>query len=294
MDTLCVWGPSDSDPSVEQCSFNPNIGGTFISTMIMTTIITTIALPFDKFFMWMVEEVRDFASSRMAKKLRMSSILVLDDDENTTHELMELQTLKSTLLRGARLDILKAHADDLSVEDEVKFLLTNRKELEMADTVRKAGGVFGLELLVDDENGDPIVAAEALRHAAERDPKVLHRRLKKARKRADVIKEGIEALTSDLSRDMFLLQHFLVDSLKSFRRRIAYRFYFSNFENELRKDSIYIRYLCVFLLPAYVFVATFYIFLFGVGIGAGATNLWLLGCSVSFKTYSSCNLSASG
>jgi hypothetical protein len=113
--TLCVWSATSSS-----CSFNDSVGGTFESTLILTAIITTMAIPFQMFFESMVDAIRDYFCVNYLKKLMM-------DPNGSMHEgirldIEDIQTWRCTMLRAARLTKMKELMDDVTVEQEVEIL----------------------------------------------------------------------------------------------------------------------------------------------------------------------------
>lgn len=73
MDTLCTWKTSDDDYASAGCSFNQNIGNSFMSTLIITAIVNIVTVPFDLVFLIMVRRVKDFAqSAAMGVNVRLS------------------------------------------------------------------------------------------------------------------------------------------------------------------------------------------------------------------------------
>ena len=118
INTLCAWS------EVDGCAFNSKIGETFASAMIMTAIITTISCPFDKTFHRSILNIRDLIAEKYFYKETQRF-----DNANTKeviyHELHDLQTRPTTLLRAARLVKMQQQMDDLSESEEVDVMLTN-------------------------------------------------------------------------------------------------------------------------------------------------------------------------
>ena len=120
-----------------------------------------------------------------------------------------------------------------------------------------------------DSMGNPLHAAQAIHSNSSA---VIQKRLSKARRRANEIAEALESLETEDQREVYLVQRFLVDSLRGFRRSIVYGYFFSGFDWKRKSQSMIIPQLCFAGIPAYLLFAALFIFLYGVQIGQGATT----------------------
>jgi hypothetical protein len=99
--------------------------------------------------------------------------------------------------------------------------------------------------------------------------------LKKARLRAYLIKRNMAALETDDEREVYIIQQFIVHSLRGFSNYIAYRHFFEEFDS--RWDArVYmgLHYVCMVLVPLYLAGLIFYIFVFGTTLDAYTANFW--------------------
>jgi hypothetical protein len=116
-DTLCLW---DADTSA--CSFNYNIGQSFLSTLILTGIITSICIPFQMFYESMVKAIRDYFCVKVIRKLAIKST----GNDGTTDrfhvDIEDCQTRRCTLFRAARLAKMQQIMDNVTVEEEAELL----------------------------------------------------------------------------------------------------------------------------------------------------------------------------
>ena len=120
-----------------------------------------------------------------------------------------------------------------------------------------------------DSMGNPLHAAHAIHSDSST---MIPKRLSKARIRASEIAEVLESLETEDQREVYLVQRFLVDSLRGFRRSIVYGYFFSGFDWKRKSQSTIIPQLCFAGIPVYLLFAALFIFLYGVQIGQGATT----------------------
>jgi len=312
INTLCVWDSSDG------CSFNSDIGSSVFTTLLLTTIITIITIPFDTLFYFMLRKAKDLAETK-ARALNTVEIIEAHDkfDVPLSAGLHNLQTMKSKFYRAA---LLSKHQKtlSLSVDEEIRLILQNIGTLrnEMKPTVANVVNVakvnntlysrpteqeqtvyqslskvlFEVNYLLD-EPADPLEIADTLNRynntpqslqSSNISTNVMKSKIKESRKQCDVVLYNLNKLESNEMKDIYLLQQFLVNCLSGLKRKIAYRYFFHEIE---RKNNIEnerkLQIICIILLPIYLFGLAFYIFLFGVSIGSKATNIWLLGSFIS-------------
>jgi hypothetical protein len=286
---LCSW-----DSNTEHCSFQGS-SNDFLPTMILTTIITTITIPLDKLLIMLVMNCKNVFVDANGGLLKVQSSLLGDlnskDFQSLPHELRDIQrkTRIANLLRAARLVKMQRCMDKVNATKEAALLLsqtTNIWDLPQDpknSTIR--GFIFGilkkfhiLTLSMRDTY-DTDSASHVLSYGRSHlQQDLLKSKILSARRQALKLKKGLNELDNTRARDVFLLQHFIVNCLKGFKRKVAYRYFFSDFENAGDSDSkVYQRMACLVLLPTYFLFVCLYVFLFGVRIGSLATETWLLG-----------------
>jgi hypothetical protein len=121
IDNLCVW-----DESSDQCSFNKHIASTFFGRLLLTAVITTVSIPFDKFFLFMIHRVRDLSIVHLTSMSKANQGKEKELKEIRT-ELTLFQSFRSTILRAARLARMQSSMDNTSVDSEVSFILSPGK-----------------------------------------------------------------------------------------------------------------------------------------------------------------------
>jgi hypothetical protein len=127
--------------------------------------------------------------------------------------------------------------------------------------------------LYEGSSGNPLHAAHAIHRASlTGSSEVILRRIAKARHRADDLLNAISSLSTEDQKEVYLLQRFLVDSLRGARRAIVFQYFFSEFDWKRRKQHWLVPYLSMLGVPLYLLLAALFIFLFGVRIGEGATT----------------------
>jgi hypothetical protein len=214
-------------------------------------------------------------------------------------EVDNLQSLKSTLYRAARLSIMQRDMDDCTVEEEANTMMkimdsdmfdlsnvVNTLEIQKyalrASSYTSSVARFFQHLWYRLE--DPAFADTGLRMlAAERVGLIVgatSKSIARAREVSDDIVEHLEGMESDPDRDSYLLQRFILDSLQGYERLIANRYLEDVEEDSEGATNMNILYFG-FLLVWTMFVC-FYVFLFGVVLGPKAVDIWLKGCMFSF------------
>jgi hypothetical protein len=298
-DTLCVW---DGDA----CSFNPNIGQSFTSTLILTAIITGISIPFQLFFSSMVEAIRDYCCMKFIRNgdSRLPDLgLRMDIDA--------VQTRRGKFFRAARLLKMREIMDDVTVEAEAE-LLHAQIEHDMGRPVYELLGIqrsMPYSEGTRERRGSSLANEEieaAKLRAARRDRwlvavneiagksllshhfteiesvESLHKKLETAREREQQIVNLIENSDSVFVQNKILMQQFCANLLTGFRGTIA-RQLFTHSARESAADRTvgFYHYFSLFMFPCYVLGTCFYIFLFGIRLGSRSTNIWLLGGLIS-------------
>jgi hypothetical protein len=293
VDHLCIW-----DKDFETCSFREP-SSDFVATMILTCILTTLAIPFDNFCIAMVHKVSEYANTAIDTQKTADGVAQAHD---VKHELYDLQTYTGTLMRAARITKMKNTMDDVSVEDELVYLQNNHFDSRQifSETQLKDKMVANIDETPKTLNffqkirgdihhwlqthaahaGDTDSAKEIIKHGKlSLDDRFLIHKLRVVRANADKIIGDLESLPDGLPREIHLIQHFVVDNLSGLSRKLSYRFFFADFEEvDDESTKIFWRRVNLVGLPFYIFAVCLYIFLFGVKIGAKATNMWLIGC----------------
>jgi hypothetical protein len=300
-DTLCLWDG-------QACSFNPNIGQTFTSTLILTGIITAIAIPFELFFSSMVEAIRDYCCIMYIRK---DCSIQLPDD-GLRMDIDAFQTRRGRLFRAARLLKMHEMMDDISVKEEAKLLhaqiehdvqrpvnelleiqwsIPNREPAEEAERKGRTSETIEatkLRSTSTQERWVSVIHSMATKswtshHFTEVESvESLQKKIDKAREHEQQIISLIENSDSVFVQNKILMQQFCANLLTGFRKGIARRV-FAHSARESTVDRVvgFYHYFSLFMFPCYVLGTCFYIFLFGIRLGSRSTNTWLLGGLVS-------------
>jgi len=287
---LCSWLPSS-----EHCTFRGS-SDNFLSTMILTTIITTITIPLDNFIIMLAINCKNLFVHSHGGLLKVQSSLLGDlnnpDFDSLPHELHDIQRKIpiTNLMRAARLVKMQSSMDKVSATKEVALLLSRSTNIwdlpQEPKTTNTCLGFlvnkwnnFHIFTLSIRDTYDTDSASHIVRYGRNHlQQDLLKKKILSARRQALKLKKQLNELDSAKARDVFLLQHFIVCCLKGLKRKVAYRFFFSSFENARDSDAKkYIRYASLVILPIYFLFTCLYIFLFGVRIGSKSTNTWLYG-----------------
>jgi hypothetical protein len=189
-------------------------------------------------------------------------------------ELTDSQTMSSKWLRAARLRKLQEYADFALPMMEVEMLIAlNNHELEY----------YGRQLLVTDpKNVRLLYRSPTIRRARYAGfmpfKSMICNKIVAARTQMEYLKEEIEVMPNKQEQEIFLMKHFLIDNLQSYRRNIASRYLLG----EGRFTSPHLEWLykacqyssCV-LLPLLWGILIYFIMVYNISIGSRATGLWL-------------------
>ena len=280
VDSLCRWDENDGYCAFQEIDFK------FLPLLILSIIICLSTLPLDSAYSFAVLKIQHYADTK-------ASLLHLGDNanlENPNVELAddELRTKNMPMvnvLLSARIEVMRKDMDKKRVEDELQTLLSETRpdNWHAPRTYRffDRRGFFSriervihfVELRLLNDSSDPVTAAHVMHTGEER---LILNRLRKSRKFAYTIKRNMKAFEYDDQREVYLLQQFLVQSLRGFSRYIAYRHFFEDFDS--RKETVRpnLHYLCMILVPLYVMALIFYIFLFGISLEAHAAKIWFI------------------
>jgi hypothetical protein len=211
-------------------------------------------------------------------------------------EIRNCQSFQGTILRAARLEIMRKRMDEKTPGEEAYDLthgteshhldlhlakskedIALKKETSLMNRIYQWG--YNLYLNADD-HGDGDAGAKIV--IAERvggyDGVVL-KSILKARERCDDILEHMTTLETDADRDSYLLQRFIIDSMNGLQRRVAMRFVEENEE----EDELHMRWRMLYFIALimWVVLVSGYVFLFGVMLGPTAANSWLTGVGLA-------------
>jgi hypothetical protein len=259
VDHLCDW-----DKVHHSCSFNQSIGSTAFTTLILTSVITVLTIPFDQIIDVLVGRLRIFIHVHV-KPSKMDDANMFGElsKEDVVTDLAHLQTLQSLMLRGAGLVIMQQSIDGVPVAKEANDLLEYYEQLESR------------------------INAKAILHNKKFTSKLI-KRLESCRKQAEAIDDSLHEFSNDHDKNCYLIKMFLLYSVSKGSRRFAETYFFSKSEisevavdrynNKLGKLQ---QYLSVFIFAGYCLFALVFVFVFAVRIGPKATAIWLKGSSVS-------------
>jgi len=286
---LCSW-----ESSKEHCTFMGS-SDNFLSTMILTTIITTVTIPLDNFIIMLVINCKNFFVHAHGGLLKVQSSLLGDlsspDFDSLPHELHDIQRKVplTNLLRAARLVKMQKSMDKVSATKEVAMLLshsTNIWDLPKDPISTSWRGFlfnkwknFHIFTLSVRDTYDTDSASHIVRYGRSHlQQDLLKNKILSARRQALKLKKELNELDSTKARDVFLLQHFIVSCLKGLKRKVAYRYFFSSFENARDNGTTKVKQIAsLVILPSYFLFVSLYVYLFGVRIGSKATDTWLYG-----------------
>jgi hypothetical protein len=277
LDTLCVW-----DDLHRNCDFNHDIGNTALSTLILTTIITIITVPFDQFFMVIVRQVEHFFVDYYSRRggLQIREVVVKED---IVTDLADLQTLQATMLRAASLMTMQNTIDNVAVETEAENLMHQVEDEQEDDIllhkVRATCDLYQFEGYLYDKRYE--IFTQKQFKFNERSYDRLIRRLSQSREAAQCISDKLISLESDYDKNVLIIKEFLMASVSSTSRLFASKFFFPESASLPSNSRFFVQISCLLVLPAYIVLANFYIFLFGIGLGARSTNAWLRGACIS-------------
>jgi hypothetical protein len=272
IDHLCVW-----DPLFKTCTFNEDTGETFLGAVILTTIITTVAMPFDQVFYVLVRQAKRLLA-RSSGNVEDESVRLADTE--TLHDLHEHQSLSTTLLRAARLEKMRTKIDGLTVQEEAYTVVKKAVHRDEKDLIRQARTTAYLR---KDESIIKRCSSFQEEDLVEYYQRIAERKVAKTRKETEKVLRELDRAKDNDERESVLLKAFFIGTLTKFQRDLASQFMplrvekTQNFTNR----EIRVQILSLVLLVTYILAVSLYIFLFGIAIGPKATNLWLIGAFIS-------------
>ncbi|KAJ1427688.1 REJ domain-containing protein, partial [Ochromonadaceae sp. CCMP2298] len=191
------------------------------------------------------------------------------------HELRGVMTQRALLLRGARLLLLQAKSDRVSSKREVQALLQGILRGEVLLPSQAGPGLLRrfMRLCISRQERE---GQEFSKELGEDTVEFVERTVTKSRREAKKLRRTVAALGSDLDKEAFLVQHFLVEQLPPLQRRIASLFLFRKVrlsQIALSKTALQGLFLC---LMGYLLFAAVHLFQMGTAIGPKAAKEWVI------------------
>ena len=281
MNTLCDWTPNAPESIYGVCSFE-GPSDDFLAQCILTLIITTCAVPLNILVHRCTHTISDLVKSVQVRT--SSNKYKLKDLEETEigDELKDVQNMRNTFLRAARITKMKEQMDHVSAEQELDFMFEDhrrvlkRAALHFGGQRRRAGDIESASVDEARQYGRLIDCDSA-------DRSDVLTRLTNAREEAAHIGQQVSLLKGEDTREIYLIQQFLVCTLKGVSKYIAGKIMFEHIDSDEERADKWLWRLCVsFFLPVYFSACALYILLFGVSIGQKSTVFWLVGASQAF------------
>ena len=213
------------------------------------------------------------------------------------NELSSVMHHRSRYLRAARLILLQAKTDRISSRKEIHGLLNDIHTGEVRLRV-KPTQVFTLHMLYKRLEracmagartaysyalGRGAIEVAPFRDNVDEDTiQYVTDEVKRGRSEAKLLKRTLGALISDVDKEAFLIQYFLVSCLPPVQRRIASLYLFRKVELSKIGLSNYALYAMLAVLMAYLIFAVVYIYLVGTTIGTRASTQWLIVIGICF------------
>ncbi len=276
------------------------------TTLYLTVVVTTIAVPIDHFIEWMISHIMvlikyrvDKIKSKIIPTLLQSekdnNLVVQSNDEDnnkdpeytsspnnkqlqnelvTKDEFSLAQSYRSNLLRGARLDKAQKTMDFvLPVEEASMILMQAEADAEKTQNhmiFKGAVDNFSFKQLRYGFTGKSFKKDDIIK------------RLYQSRKTADYIRSEVERLESNEDREKFLMRQFIIDNFTGYRREIVRRYMMKGFESVhyATRRSI-VRLASLIMLPALLLIMLVVIYQYNLTIGSRAAEMWLLVIIVS-------------
>lgn len=208
MDSICVWSADDVGLSGAKCSFNDETGATFLASLVLTSVISIAAAPFDAIINFIVDEVRNCIVSKVVNVRRQSTTA---PDMERNQELKALESHKVLLMLAARVRKMRVTLDQSSVDDEVNALLVYEKSEKRwfrFDSHTTIGRHSALRQWIDD-TAQKMASHVVSKHQVH-ECEVLRRRVRSARQAEVSMVKAMNALKSDAYKEMYLYQVFFL------------------------------------------------------------------------------------
>jgi hypothetical protein len=221
IDTLCNWSFENG------CTFH-KLHPSFLPLLILVIIICFVTLPFDCAYEFAVMKIQHFANTRATGIGLGSGVYGVDDPDIGEGELifgLKNNRMVSMLL-AARLEEMRDIMDRLHVVREMRELVKYATPenwhapvpwiSQQTRTARLATYFHEVRLHLS-HNSDAFGASHVM-HTKQND--LILSCLKKARLRAYLIKRNMAAFETDDEREVYIMQQFIVHSLRGFSNYI--------------------------------------------------------------------------
>ena len=268
----------------------------FFTLLSYTLVVTTAGVPLRKFLEYMIEKVSQRNPHRQHKNkqgkhskpgavvpdansvqsdsevqnagmLTMEEIADLPNSERKQYdEFRQAQSLRSTLMRAARLDKAQKSMDFVLPAEESALIMLQQE----ADTQRyKNHMIF--------KNRADNFSFRQMRYGFE-NAKFEHvkRIVTNAREEADLLKLELELMHTEEEREVFLMKHFFVNYFQGYTRLLVNRYMLGRFESV--RNSYFRaarKYFFMLLLPAMLGGMIYFIYIYQVALGSRSTTMWL-------------------
>jgi len=268
----------------------------FFTILLYTMVATTMGVPLRKFCEFMIEKVFQKYPHHLHKKKHAAKAYSVvpgnastspsqthldsrENDELTMEEIQELnsaqrkkydefrqvQNLRSTLMRAARLDKAQKSMDFVLPAEESALIMLQQE----ADTQRlKNHMIF--------KNRVDNFSFRQMRYGF-KNAKFEHVKtiVSAAREEADILKGELELMHTEEEREIYLMKHFFVNYFEGYKRKLVHRYMLGKFESVRNTYFRALRkYTFVFLLPALLAGMMYFIYIYQVSLGSRSTTLW--------------------
>jgi hypothetical protein len=275
LDTLCMWDQLHRD-----CSFNQDIGNSPVQMLLLTTVISILSIPLDMAFLGLINRIKIHFVDYYATKAKAGVAASLNKDIHT--DFGKDQPTISRIYIFAAAEVMKAKIDEVAPAEEVERLVSQTR-LSHQESAHKLSAVFEakqLESYVLDkrfEMGERKVNVDEIMSAK------LQKRIIFCRDEAKEISDRLNTLETDHEKNSYLLKKFILSSVSGSVRKLATKYFFPDIDDVKDRSNVGVwdSRICIFLLVAYMALANFYVFVFGVSIGPKATYIWLKGNAIS-------------
>ena len=217
------------------------------------------------------------------------------------HELRGIMPRQALYLRAARLVLLQTKTDRISTRKEITTLLNDihlgeavlaveRSQMHTISTrIHRLNVCLSLAVrrcfryLTGSGVGAGAAGAAKYRDNLDEDTiAYVTTNVRYSRRHAKDIKKTMTALASDIDREAYLVQQFLVESLPPLQRQFASFYLFRKAEISKLQMANWVVYTMFAVLMLYIAFCVVYIFVFGLRIGARASLQWLLVIAICF------------
>ena len=267
---LCTWNNQTG-----QCTYN-NPSNSFLSVLILTAIVVICTQPLDRLCAYMVEmcarTVVFYGRKRRVDSEELNEVDVGPHDDNDESQLMSLP--EKTML-ASRVAMIKRLIDDVTPEQELKFMLESIDKLRMTHSSNGAPEMLHVIDGLEQSIHSLTIAEWVISCSLAGNENKLLLNIKRTRARANRLVEQLDEIHEDEKKELLLIKHFVVDLQSSFKRKIAFQSFFGFLDSDDIENPLLQHYLSLTFLPIYLMGTLAYIFLFGVYLGPTASRVWL-------------------